>query len=76
MGGDLEPDEKSLTCSAMRFVFLPTSVGSGSHNSLIGRIECLRGGGCKEKAPRDKARLVLFWLTGGWSAVVHWTGCH
>lgn len=75
MGGDLEPDEKSSTCSAIRFVFLPTPVESGLPNSLIGRIECLRGGGCKEKAPRDKARLVLSLLTGGWSAVAHWTGC-
>lgn len=73
--GVLEPDEKSFSCSAMRFVFLPTPVESGLQNSLVGRIECLRGGGCKEKAPRDKARLVLSLLTGGWSAAAHWTGC-
>ena len=59
----------------MRFVFLPMPVESGLPNSLNGRIECLRGGGCKEKAPRDKARLVLSLLTNGWSAVAHWTGC-
>ena len=73
--GDLERGErgeKSFTCSAMRFVFLPTPVESGLQNSLVGRIERLRGGGCKERAvPRDKARLTLSLLTGGWSAVIH-----
>lgn len=75
---NLGPDtDKSFTCTTISFGFLPTPGKSGVLKSLVGRVDVqrLRGGGCKERAPRDKERLALSLLTGSWSAVVHWTGC-
>lgn len=71
---DPELDDKLFNCTARSFGFLPIPEGSVLKNSLFGRVDVQRlcGGGCKEKAPRDKARLALSLFTDGWSVIV---GC-
>jgi len=74
---DLEPGTDKSPCTATTLGCLPTPEESGLLSSLAGRVAVrrLRGGGCKERAPRDKVRVALSLLTGGWSAVAHWVGC-
>lgn len=75
---NLELDtDKSFTCTVIPFGCLLTPEELWLVSSLIGRVDAqrLRGGGCKEMAPRDKVRLALSLLIGGWSSASQWTGC-